>query len=115
LPITADPAVLAAAKGAVVRRIIVHQFDIAGQPGASIGTLDQVMAEQGIFREPAVERAQESINLPDPLSGEDSIAIEVLVNVGNGPCIDVQSPLSGENVGQARPCRALQTDAQPRL
>ena len=51
LPVAAQPAMLAAIIGAVVRRIIVDDFDIGGQTGARIGAFNQVVAEQRIARE----------------------------------------------------------------
>ena len=44
LPVAAQPAMFAAVIGAVVRRIIVDNFDIGGKPGARVCAFDQVVA-----------------------------------------------------------------------
>ena len=45
LPIAAQPAMLAAIVGAVMRRVVVYDLYVADQSGAGVGTLDQIMAQ----------------------------------------------------------------------
>ncbi len=72
---------LATVVGAEVRRVVVDEFDIGGQTDTRIRTFDQVVTQQGIAREAAVEHGMKSGNLIDALAGKHAFAVEVLVGV----------------------------------
>ena len=107
LPVAAHPAVLAARVGAVVRGIVVDQFDIADQPGARVGAFDQVVAQQGIAREALVQHRVQRGNFVDAFAGEDAFAVEILVGVGDGAAVDVEAGLAGVDGCQPRARRRL--------
>ena len=84
LPVAAHPAMLAPGVGAVVRGIVVDDFDVGEQPHARVGAFDQVVAEQRIAGEAAFEHGMQSVDFIDALAGEDAFAIQILVYVGDG-------------------------------
>ena len=45
--------------GAVVRRIVVDELDVGRQPRARIRALDQIVAQQRVAREPAIEHGMQ--------------------------------------------------------
>jgi hypothetical protein len=57
----------AAVEGAEVRRIIVDEFDVRGEPGTRIRAFDQIVAEQGIAREAPVKNGMEGSDFIDAL------------------------------------------------
>ena len=63
LPVAAHPAMLAAIVSAVVRRIVLDHLDIADQSGTGIRAFDQVVAQQRIAREAAIENADAAFRL----------------------------------------------------
>ncbi len=101
--------------GAVVRGIVVDDFDVADQPGPRVCAFDQVMAEQGIARKAVLEYAAQGLDFVDSLAGEYAFALQVLVDVGGRTRVDVESGLAGIDTGQARLRGALHADADPRL
>ena len=115
LPVAAHPAMLAPVVGAVVRRIVVDDLDVAHQPGARVSALDQVVAEQRIAREAMLQHPAQGFDFVNALAGEDAFALQVLVNVGGGARVDVEAGLAGVDVGQPRLRRALHADADARL
>jgi hypothetical protein len=115
LPVAADPAVLAARVGEVARRIVVVDLDVGRQPGPRVVPLDQVVREQGVLGEAPVRRPLEGIDVVDPLPGEASLAVEVLVDVGHRRRVGVDSRMPGMDRREVRAVRARQRDADPRL
>ncbi len=93
---------LAAIVGAVMRGIIVDDFDIGRKPCARVGALDQVVAEQCVARKAAVEHSMEYRDLIDSLAGEAPLAEQVLVGVGNGARVNVEAALAGIDGRKAR-------------
>ena len=91
---------LAAIVGTVMGRIVFNNLDIACQASTRIGAFNQVMAEKGIARKAPVQHAVHSINFIDSLSGENSLVIEILINVGNRTRVDVKPCLARVQAGQ---------------
>ena len=85
------------------------------KPGASVCAFNQVVAEQGIAREAAVENGVQDGDFIDALAGEDALSVEVLVSVGDGQGVDVKTALAGVKIGQARTCCRADADADTRL
>ena len=108
LPVAAQPAMLAPVVGAVMRGIVVDDFDIADQAGARVGAFDQVVAEQGISRKAAIQHAVNGVDFVDAFAGEDAFAVEILVNVRDGAGVDIKAGLSGVDAAR-RDCDALCT------
>ena len=102
-------------ESAVVRWIILNDLDVADQAGAGISALHQVMTQQGVAREPPVKNPMQRLDLVDPFSNKDALAVQVLIHVGGGASVDVESGLSGIDAGQPRTRRTLHADSNPRL
>ena len=115
LPVAAHPAVFAAVVGAVVRRVVVDKLDVGGQACARIGAFDQVVAQQGIARKAAVEHGVKRCNFIDSLAGKNALAKEILVGIGDGARINIESALAGVDGGQPRARGGLDGDADARL
>src|SRR5229473_4940914 len=98
---------LEAIVSAVVRRVILNDFGIGHQPHTRVGSLDQVVAKKCVLRETAVQNAVDDLNFVNPFSREDSLAVEVLVNIGDSPRVNIESGLSGIDVREARARSAL--------
>src|SRR3989442_5827491 len=98
---------LATIVSAVVRRVILDDFGIGHEPHAGVGSLDQVVAKKCVLRETAVQDAVDDLHFINPFSREDSLSVEVLINIGDGPRVNIESGLSGIDVRQARARSAL--------
>jgi hypothetical protein len=59
---------------AVMRRVVLNNFDVADQPGTSVSALNQIMTKQSISRESAVEDTVQRVHLIDSLSHKDTFA-----------------------------------------
>ena len=95
LPVAAHPAVFAAGMGGVVRRVVVDDFDVGDEAGASVGALDEVVREESVAREAAVEYLVKDGDFVDAFAGEDAFAEEVLIDVGDGAGVDVEAGFAG--------------------
>ena len=76
-----------------MRRIIVDQLDIAHQTGPGVGALNQVVAEQRIFRKTVLQRLPHHIHIVNAFTREDAFAKQVLIDVGNGARINIKPGL----------------------
>src|ERR1700676_1470523 len=104
---------LAPIVSAVVRGIILNHLDVADQPRASISSFDQIVTQQSVSWEPAIQHAVERFHLVDSFSYEDALAIKILIDVGSGTGINVETGLPRINTGQPGSRRTLNanTDA----
>ena len=87
---------------------------VTGQPGARISAFQQIVAEQCIAGEAAVEDAVNGVHLINSFSGEAAFAIQILISVRSGAGVNIEAGFSRINSGKARPGRALHADADPR-
>jgi hypothetical protein len=78
-----------------VRGIVIDDFDVGDEAGASVGAFDEVVREEGVSREAAVENFVQNADLVDALAGEDAFTEEVLVDVGDGAGVDVEAGFAG--------------------
>ena len=102
-------------ESAVMRWIVLNDLDVTDQPRARISTLYQVVAQQGITREPAVKNPMQGLDLVDPFSNKDPLAVQILIHVRSGASVDVESRLSGIDAGKPGTRRTLNADSNPRL
>ena len=98
-----------------MRGIVFDDLDVAGQAGARVRAFDQVMTEQGIAREAPVEHAMHRIHFIDAFAGEDAFSVQVLIHVGNGARINIETGFSRIQAGQAGTGGALHAHSHPRL
>ena len=101
LPVTAYPAMFPPILRAVVGWIVIHHLDICQQTDAGIGALDQVVAQQRILREAAIQHFMKDLDLIQTFSGEDAFAVQVLIDVGDGASINVKTSLAGIDRSQS--------------
>src|ERR1035437_6914987 len=88
---------------AVVRGVVVDKLDVGDEAGSGVGAFNEVVAEKRIARKALVEHGMENGDFIDAFAREDAFAVQVLVSVGNGPAVDVEPCLAGEDGCQPRP------------
>ena len=91
LPVAARPAMVAQRGDVVARRIGFDDLDVGGEAGAGEHPLEQIVAEQGRVRNPVGENGLEGIDRVDALAGIGTLAEEVLIDVGDGGGIGIDS------------------------
>src|SRR6266496_49114 len=94
LPISAQPAMLAAIVSAIVRLIVFDHFDIAYQSRSRVRSLKQIVAQQGISGKTSVKNAVNGLYLVNSFSRETPFAIQILVDIRDRAGIDVESGFS---------------------
>ena len=88
---------LAFAGDVVARGEFLDDLDIRGKTRAGEDPFKQVMAEQRILRHPARERCLEGIDVVDPLAGIRPLTEEVLIDVGDGGCVRIDTAGAGKD------------------
>src|SRR6202012_1728977 len=101
LPITPNPAMVAAPVRRVMRRIVLDDFDIGRQSRAGISAFDQVVAEQRIAWKAPVEHRIKRCDLIDAFAGKDTFAVKILIGVGNCARVDIETGLPGVDGSQS--------------
>ena len=92
LPIATRPPVVAKRGDVVPGGEILHHLHIGNQAGAGEDALEQIVAEQGVLRNAALQRRLERINIVDALAGVGAFAEQVLIDVGHGGGVGVDAP-----------------------
>ena len=103
LPIAADPAVTAAHVGAVARRIVVVQLNVADERRAGVISLEEVVAQDAVLGKPPAERLLERVDVVDALADERTFAEAVLIDVGNDSRVRVDPRIAAEKAREPRP------------
>ena len=98
-----------------MRRIVFDHFDICHQPDSCVGALNQIMTKQRILWEPVFQDPMHSVDFVDSFSRKNTLAVEVLIYVRNGACIDVEARLPGINISHSRSGCALHAYPYARL
>ena len=106
LPIPADPSVAAVYVGDVAGRILLVQVHIAQQTRPRMAPFQEIVAEDPVLGEPSLEGLLERIDVVDPLADEGAFAEHVLVHVGDGARVRVDSRFAPEQSRISRPVRA---------
>ena len=83
LPVAARPAVLAAGVDIVAGREILDHLDIRGECRAGIDSFEQVVAEQGVLGNAAIQRRFEGVDVIDALAGIGAFVEQILIDVRN--------------------------------
>ena len=81
LPVATYPAMAPVHVGAVARRIFFIQLHITQQATARVTPFQQVMAEDFIFREAAIQRSFERLYVINTLADERPFLEHVLIDV----------------------------------
>ena len=115
LPVAPNPAMLPPRVGQDVRRIVVDDLDVRDESRAGVEALEQVVREERVLRDAALERRDERVHVVQPLPGEDALSEEVLVCVGYGPRIGIHPGVARVDAGEQRVRGAGLSDRDARL
>ena len=92
-----------------------EELNVAHEARPGIASLEQIVAEDAIFRKAAAERALERIDVVNPLADERALAEKILVDVGHGARIRVNARLAAAQARVARLRRRRQAHGHARL
>ena len=92
---------LATGVGGVAGGVVVDDLDVGDEAGADVSALDEIVREQGVAGEAAVEHLVQDADVVDALAGEDAFAEEVLIDVRDGAGVDVEAGLAGVERSEA--------------
>ena len=115
LPVAANPAMPSAHVGTVAGRVFLEQLHVAEQARACVATLDQVVAEDAVFRKAAIQRALERVDRVNALADERALAEHVLIDVRNHLRVRVDAGIAAVQLRVARARGAGQADPHARL
>ena len=93
---------LARRRDLVAGRKILEQLDVGDQRGAREEPLEEVVAEQRVFRHSPLERALERVDVVDALAGVRAFAEEVLIHVRDGGGVGIDAGRAGEHAPKER-------------
>src|ERR1700738_841378 len=93
LPVAAHPTMIAAVVSAEVTGIVVNEFDVGDQSGARVRPFDEVVTQQVVLRKAVFEGLAQNIHFVDALAGKTPFTEQILVDVGDGAGIDIESGL----------------------
>src|SRR5882757_104736 len=105
---------LAVNVGAVMRRIIVDEFDVGCQTSTCVRAFNQVVTEQCVTGKAFVEHFMKGGNFIDTFAGETSFAKQVLISIGNSVGVNVEAGLARVDGRQPGARRGLNRDADSR-
>ena len=114
LPVAARPPVLASGGHVVARRKLLDHLDVGDEAGARERPLEEVVAEQRTFGHAPLERGFEGIDVVDALAGVGAFAEKVLVHVGDGGGVGIDTPGGGEDALEERSSRPIGSEGVTR-
>ena len=91
LPVAPRPAMMAGNIDIVACRIVFHHFDITDERGTGIAALEQIVAQNGVFTDLAIERRFEKVDVIKSFAREGSFTKYVLIDIGNRKNIRVDA------------------------
>ena len=115
LPVAADPAVQAPDILRITRREPFVEHDVRGQRGAAVQPLEQIMADQCVFRHPAHQALAEGGDVIGALAGEDTRSEQVLINDRHRAAEDIDGSVAGIEPAETRRAPDPWRDLDPRL
>ena len=115
LPVAADPSVQAGGGCEVVRRVVVDKVDVGAQPGAGVGSLEEIVAEQPVFRHPVRQRRFERVDIVNALADVAAFMKQILIDVRHGRCVRIDPHMAGEHLRERRAVGTDQVDGDARL
>ena len=116
LPVAARPAVVARRSHVVAGRKLFNDLDIGSEARPGEHALEQIVAQQRRVRNPVRQRGLECINVVDAFAGVGSLSEQILVHVGYGRSIGIDTVHAREYALKPRafPCDR-QRRSDPRL
>ena len=100
--------------GVAFRYLFEHK-NVAEQRGSREATFDQIVAEHAFGLQSACQRALEGVHVVDALADEGPFVEEVLVYIGHGARIRVDTCIRTVKPRIGRTCLRWQRDAHARL
>ena len=115
LPVPSHPAVEAGKVGVYLIRIAVGELHVPNEPGVEIGALQQVVGEDGVFGEAAVQTGEEGVHVKDALAGVGGLVKQIVVHVTGGTAVGVHPALAGKEPGKPAPVGGVEIHTHPGL
>ena len=78
------------------------------RPQRANTTLEQVMAEDRVFRHPALQRGFEGVDVVDALAGEIALAEQILIDVGDRAGVRIDATRHRKRCAETRSSRAIE-------
>ncbi len=97
------------------RRIVVDDLDVGDERRTRIETFEQVVRQQGVFRRAALERRDKRIDIVKAFARKNAFFEQILIDVGDGRGVRIDTGMAGVRSSEQRPCRAGHRDADSRL
>ena len=97
LPVAAGPSVMANGPDVVPRREFLDDLHIRGEPGAREHALEEIVTEQGRVGRAVGKGGLECVDVVDALSGVGSLPEQILIHVGHGRGVGVDSAHARED------------------
>ena len=88
---------LAGCGNVITRWKIFKDLDVGDQARASKYALQEVVTENGAFRDTACESGLEGIHVVNTLAAIGALLEQVLIDVGDGRCVGVDAGRTGEH------------------
>src|SRR5258708_2850911 len=98
-----------------MRRVVLNHLNVADQPGASIGPFDQIVTQQSIAGEAAIQHAMQCVDFVNPFSYKNAFAVKVLIYIRRRMSIDIETSLSRIDACQPGARRTLNAYPDPWL
>ena len=89
--------------------IFLDHFNIGDQGGAGKIAFKKIMAEHGVFRNPARQGGFKTVDVIDAFAGKRAFAEQILIDIRHGKHIGVDAAGGGENALEER---TVMTDRQ---
>ena len=115
LPVPAHPAVLPARVREDVAGVVVDDLDVRDERRPRVKAFEEVVRQERVLGNTAVERRLERVDVVEALPREDSLAEQVLVRVRDRGRVRVDARVPGEHAREARGGRARRRDRDARL
>ena len=115
LPVATRPAVVALGIVDVVGGVVVEEFDVVDETTAYVAALQQVVAQDEVLGEGALEHLLEHAEVVDALAAEGAFVEDVLVELEAGGGVDIQATQAGEELRVAALIGHFDVDIDARL
>src|SRR4030043_1056246 len=106
LPITANPTMVPAGVAQVTLRELIIELNITGQAHPDVSAFNQIMAQQPLLRKPPRQHSTEGSHIINSLAMVGAFTGEILIDIGNGLGVWVNSDRVSEESAERRTARA---------